>query len=149
MECCQWIESQTQASMPFGRTVATEYYDGPIQGFVECSVCGKVYSFLKLDWDDSQDVRIFSFAPLGILMDKLIHQLESNLSQRGTLFLASNLSGTTEELVRVLLGSRPTRIVAVEGWPGRCLASKKASALNMGGRADWFQFLGIRKNDEG
>lgn len=61
--CCHQIVGEVRAiASPFVRLIATDYYDGPTQGVVECGSCGTLYAFHKIDWDDGQDVRIFSLA---------------------------------------------------------------------------------------
>ena len=62
--CCRSLPRDARSvPSPFVRLVAVGYYDGPTHGLVECGGCGRLYAFCKLDWDDGQDVRIFSLAP--------------------------------------------------------------------------------------
>src|SRR4051794_30325307 len=72
--CCRFlIGVMHQVLSPFGRLRATGYYDGPTEGLVECGTCKTTYSFHKLDWDDQQDVRIFSLSPIvGRAIDDLV-----------------------------------------------------------------------------
>lgn len=64
--CCRHIIGEVRdIPSPFDRLVATGYYDGPTDGLVECGTCGRLYAFEKIDWDDGQNLRIFSLAPVG------------------------------------------------------------------------------------
>jgi len=62
--CCRQVIGELQSvPSPFVRLVSTGYYDGPTDGLVECGACRTLYVFHKLDWDDGQDLRVFSLAP--------------------------------------------------------------------------------------
>jgi hypothetical protein len=64
VQCCRSIVGLVrQVASPFSRLIATGFYDGPTNGLVECSTCKMTYSFERLDWDDQQDLRVFSLAP--------------------------------------------------------------------------------------
>ena len=63
--CCRMIVGRMrEIPSPFLRLIATGYYDGPTDGFVECSICSAVYAFHKLDWDENQNLRVFSMSPV-------------------------------------------------------------------------------------
>ena len=74
--CCRFLVGVVRrVPSPFARLVATGYYDGPTEGLVECGTCGTTYSFHKLDWDDQQDLRVFSLAPLAPLASQGLEDL--------------------------------------------------------------------------
>jgi len=75
MKCCKLLAGCVMERVPFERTIASGFYDGRTDGFTECSQCKKAYSFRKLDWDDSQNVRIFGFAPLESELDAIAARL--------------------------------------------------------------------------
>lgn len=63
--CCRLITGNVRdVRSPFSRLIAVGYYDGPTDGVVECGWCKATYWFEKLDWDDWQNVRVFSIAPV-------------------------------------------------------------------------------------
>ena len=72
--CCRFLIGVVRlVSSPFTRLIATGYYDGPTEGLIECGTCRTTYSFHKLDWDDQQDVRVFSISPImGRGLEELI-----------------------------------------------------------------------------
>jgi hypothetical protein len=56
-------DEQRNVDSPFDKLLVTGFYDGPTEGFAHSS--DKVlYFFRLLDWDDGQDLRIFSIASL-------------------------------------------------------------------------------------
>ena len=64
-KCCRLLFGDLRRVVsPFVRLIATDYYDGPTEGIIECGACSRVYSFRKLDWDQGQDVRIFALSPI-------------------------------------------------------------------------------------
>lgn len=123
---------------PFSRLVATGYYDGPTAGVVECDACKTVYSFHKLDWDDQQDVRVFSLSPIvGARLDDLVRAPGASqpkwpawvlFAVGGTADLAAHvdeLRGSaspeefivaTEDLLRRLEVWRPVGLGTHEDW---------------------------------
>lgn len=46
------------------KLIMTDYYDGPTAGLLKCELCGRVYKFLMVDWDDRQEVRIHALTPM-------------------------------------------------------------------------------------
>jgi hypothetical protein len=62
--CCQQLEAFPGAKSPFSKIIALDFYDGPTSGITQCEICSSVYRFVMLDWDDDQEVRIFSLVPL-------------------------------------------------------------------------------------
>jgi len=133
-------------SLPFRRTIATGFYDGPTEGFAECSECKQAYSFRKLDWDDLQDVRIIGFAPLQISLDAIAGRLKINELTTQAVPLVPPLSDPLETFVKELLDSHPNYVAAVEaGWPGSSSVWRDIRGLDLQSVSDWFSFLGISK----
>lgn len=63
-DCCRQLIGELRSiQSPFARLLATGYYDGPTDGIVECGECQTLYAFHKIDWDEGQDLRVFSLAP--------------------------------------------------------------------------------------
>jgi hypothetical protein len=81
--CCRFIIGQVRnISSPFARLLATDYYDGPTAGLVQCGTCRTSYAFAKLDWDDQQDMRVFSLSPIRDLNLELIATPFQDVSPR-------------------------------------------------------------------
>lgn len=47
---------------PFAKIIATHYYDGPTEGFLEHRVWGEACVFRLLDWDRETDLRVYEIA---------------------------------------------------------------------------------------
>jgi hypothetical protein len=135
-------------SLPFRRTIATGFYDGPTQGFTECSKCKRAYSFRKLDWDDLQDVRITGFGPLQIDLDAIVARLKIKESGDERLPLVPVLSGPLDRFVEELLSHHPWYVAALrEGWPGRSSVWRDIRTLDLESVSDWFSFLGVPRGN--
>lgn len=131
----------------FSRSIITDYYDGPIEGFTECSECRQTYSFRKLDWDELQDVRIFAFSPIDVNLDAIASRLALRMSKVG-FQVVPPLEETNERFVKELFAKLPTWIAAIEGWPGQSSAWCKISEHDLENVDDWFSFLGIKKRKQ-
>ena len=146
MKCCKLLVDGAMESLPFGRTIGTGFYDGPIEGFTECSACKQAYSFRTLDWDDLQDVRITAFAPLQISMDEIAIRLKLSKPAGNRVPIVPPLSGPLEMFVKGLLASHPNHVAAVSnGWPGQSSVWRNIRELDFENIRDWFSFLGIVK----
>ena len=146
MTCCRILTDAAGEDWPFGRTLATGYYDGPFEGFTECTTCGRAYSFRKLDWGDGQDVRVFSFAPLAISLRDIAARLLPNADAQATFMLVPPLPAAEDNFCEQLLAQRPTHVVACQGWPGRALSCRDATKLDLDSVSDWFAFLGLSRS---
>ncbi len=62
--CCRQLPTARPAASPFGEVICLDYYDGPVSGITRCTVCETAYVFRLLEWDQGQDVRVFSLAAL-------------------------------------------------------------------------------------
>lgn len=146
MNCCKSLVDGVMELLPFGQTIATGFYDGPTEGFTECSICKQAYSFRKLDWNDLQDVRIFGFAPLEISLEAFATRLKIRGPAGPRIPLLPPLSDPLEKLVKELLASHPSYVAVVSGgWPGRSSVWRDIRGLDLESVRDWFSFLGIAK----
>ncbi|MBI2374006.1 MAG: hypothetical protein HYV07_08410 [Deltaproteobacteria bacterium] len=132
---------------PFARLVATGYYDGPIDGLVECATCSTIYSFRKLDWDNQQDTRIFSLSPIpGHSIDEFTAGGVAPtwpawvLADRETEAVASGV----DEMRRA--ASPEEFIVATEDLLGTIEAWRPVGLI---GDVDWFSELGLDREGSG
>jgi hypothetical protein len=145
MKCCTLLTNGTQGNLPFDRVIATGYYDGPIEGFTECSKCRRTYSFRKLDWDALQDVRVFSFAHLPVALDTIVDRLLPPEKHGSRFILISSLSAADEDFVQDLLRQPASYVGAFRDWLGPPSGWRNVAGLDLREINDWFTFLGIPK----
>jgi hypothetical protein len=65
--CCKAIPgaaSQDVAGSMIEQALITEYYDGAISGFIQCSSYSSLFSFVTLDWSQSHWVRVIALSRL-------------------------------------------------------------------------------------
>ena len=153
-QCCASRSSTRDVASPFRRLIATGYYDGPTEGFVECGTCGTVFAFRTLDWDGGQDVRIFALRELSAAtMDSLVTRIgnETGDQPRWPVWVVpppkerSPVASEGHESVRegrhLILAARDlTRTILV--WASGDNASRDEET-----RVDWFKELGLPRSD--
>jgi hypothetical protein len=145
MKCCKLMNDGVAETLPFERTIATGYYDGPTDGFTECFQCNQVYSFRKLDWDDAQDVRVFGLSPLGVNLESIATRLGVKLQPSSRMPLVPPLDELKDRLVNELFSQPPILAVVVEEWPGQSSFWRDISGMDLSSVTDWFSILGIPK----
>ncbi len=146
MKCCKLLADGVMEFLPFRRTIATGFYDGPTEGFTECSECKQAYFFRKLDWDALQDVRITGFGPLQMSLDTIARRLKLKQLSNSPLLLVPPLSDSLEAFVKELLANHPSRVAAVTGaWPGRSSVWREVRGRDLQSVSDWLLFLGVSK----
>ncbi|MBI4854577.1 MAG: hypothetical protein HY819_22490 [Acidobacteria bacterium] len=64
MECCKQLTKSPNSPSPFFRIIVLDYYDGAKAGILQCQICSSVYKFDMIDWDEHQDIRIFTLSEL-------------------------------------------------------------------------------------
>jgi hypothetical protein len=112
--CCRHlIGIRRQQKSPFARIIATGFYDGPTGGLIECDSCKTVYSFGKLDWDDQQDMRVFSLAPVpAVRFDVLVPSvLASDAKWPVWVLIEKGLSTVSETVSRLQSSADPIEFV--------------------------------------
>jgi len=65
IQCCRLIPdapSGCGADQFLNHMLVTEYYDGPISGFLRCETCSSVYFFTTVAWSRSSFVRVIALA---------------------------------------------------------------------------------------
>lgn len=144
--CCRVLVGDLRdVESPFSRLVAVGFYDGPTEGLIECGTCGTVFSFRKLDWDDQQDIRVFSLSPVAnVDLDDLADAPAGSTPKWPCWVLTEEVassSGARVESARATEG--PVEfIVATEDL----LHSLKVWRRAGGGLPiDWFTHLGLER----
>jgi len=142
--CCRFLIGVVRrVPSPFVRLLATGYYDGPTEGLVECGTCGTTYSFHKLDWDDQQDLRIFSLSPVGgRRLEDLAHAPSAPPPRWPNWVLADEGSADFAANVDELRGSASPEefIVATEDLLREFAIWRP---VGLGVQRDWFSELGL------
>lgn len=138
---CAHIEAAAAVPWsPFSRMLITNYYDGPIEGFVECHTCGRLYAFRKLAWDEDQDLRIFGLAPLDDDYDTVCTLLGAQGDSK-TAAIVPPLQGLPEKHAERLLATSMRYVVTAYRLNGELLAVRNFPQTEpVGG---WIAWLGI------
>ena len=140
----------TQQNVPswFSRMLVLGYYDGPTEGIAECRE-GHVAVLRMVDWDDRQDVRVFSVCELPSApfneLERLVAETEN---PTWPVFLPRvPLSDAGECAVQGLLdkAQRPEYVVACESPVGTVVASSAYPEGVEPDRHDWFSGLDIER----
>lgn len=145
MKCCKLLVDGQFETLPFLRVIAVGYYDGPTEGFTECSQCGQAYTFRLLDWDNLQDLRVFAYSPLAINLSAIGDRLLVLPDGHASLSIVPPLEEDEEKFVKTLLNQNATRVAAFEGWPGRSSIWRDVTGVDLTNPRDWFSFLGIKQ----
>lgn len=144
--CCRFlIGTVSRVPSPFSRVVAVGYYDGPTSGVVECGVCATLYRFEKLDWDDEQDVRIFSLSPVrGRSISELTQDSGGVVPSWPVWVLGGAATEDAARLVEeISAAADPVEfIVATENLLGTIEVWRP---VGLAGDVDWFSELGIER----
>jgi hypothetical protein len=143
MTCCRLLLRGQFETLPFRRVIATGFYDGPTEGFTECSRCGQAFSFHMLDWDDIQDVRVFAFCPISMSLDAVSERLRTPLTADAEFSLVAPLGEDDGLFVRELMTRPATRVAAFRGWPAESATCRDISRTDIGQIGDWFSFLDL------
>ena len=145
--CCRFtIGVVRDVPSPFSRIVATGFYDGPTDGLVECGACRSIYVFEKLDWDDQQDIRVFSLSP--VVCDELDGLMESVVVYGGILPIwvvpADVPADFRRRLEVVMRSAAPAEFVVA----GQSLLRKLEvwRPIGMGNTIDWFSELSLDRS---
>jgi hypothetical protein len=141
-----------QGHCPFGQTVVLGYYDGPTAGLTRCPECARAYRFDLLDWDDEQDVRIFSIAPVPLdAFDAVLKACPQSAEPKQAIWVPrwefaseSQQEAANAAIERALNRAEPVEAaVAVADGLGRILAERRIGATDLAEVKDWFEFLGL------
>lgn len=147
------------------KMIILDYYDGPVSGVAECEQDGQAYCFDMLDWDDQQDVRIFSLAPLASeSFNRVVHLCSRQEEPRWPLwvptrpedFPASEAEKFWFAIAETLKDAGPPEwIVAWRDFGEGFLSIRNITQedkLTLDGwfarlepSRDWFAFLGLKK----
>lgn len=151
--CCKQLASVTDSASPFSVVVALGYYDGPTSGVAECAQCKLAYRFDMLDWDEGQDIRIYSLAPLPPdSWDNLTKLLPDSL-RPGSVWVPNWIfestakeTETQQKIDRILEGAGPIQLViASDGLTKSVPRARQVGAQDLIAGRDWFSFLGLQK----
>lgn len=145
--CCRsLIGSLARVPSPFSRLVATGYYDGPTEGLLECGTCATIYSFKMLDWDHSQDLRVFALSPVsGHTLQEVERGAVAAVTPHWPVWVLAGPA--TDKIAAVVEQIRSTAapeefVVATTNLLGSIEAWRP---VGLKGPVDWFRELGLTR----
>jgi len=128
--CCQNLRGIGYIESPF-KVITSAYYDGPTSGIAQCQSCSAEYSFVMVDWDDNQDVRIHAFAPLpsGSFM-----RVENILARYEPTEWPND-----KEIEEILeMAGEVTMVVALSQYGNRVFGARTLAERDLRNIRDWF-----------
>jgi hypothetical protein len=147
MICCkELVTKSSNLVSPFRRMLSTGYYDGPTEGFMECYICKETYVFSKLDWDDEQDIRIFSIAPVNMSWSEIIDNTVPEHNLNCTFAIVPFLIGKYKSFVDDRLSLPTAQIAAAYDLQKEFLFWQLYTGEKHINEIDWFSRLGIPRN---
>jgi hypothetical protein len=133
---------------PVTHVLALGYYDGPTEGLMRCGAEGPTFVFRILAWEaDTQDLRIFSLAPLPAAAWAQLVEAYSLLEKpRWPVWVPSWYEEMKQPVETALRqASPPESVIATDDLLGEILAAKAVTPKNLTEVADWGSFLGLNK----
>jgi hypothetical protein len=164
--CCQNLEALSNSDSPFTKIIASDFYDGPTGGILQCETCQTVYQFDMLDWDDHHQVRVFRLRVLPeSSWEKSLQALEkAEPPPRWQVWVPCKWPSddareeANRKLSKILAQAKPAELlVAWLGYGERILAARKFSPKDLDMEPawltvddkskfrDWFPLLGLSK----
>ncbi len=163
--CCRNLEGQPNGKSPFQKMIIEGFYDGPTSGLVQCEVCSASYRFLMVDWDDRQDVRVLSLAPLPVQSFDRVVSIISEVEPVPWPMLypwripSDDLREFVEVRIKEIVDKAgpPTIVAACSRYGDTILAAKGLDENDLKdvqdwfypegpkGERDWFSFLGLNR----
>lgn len=144
--CCRQLIGELRlVTSPFVRLIATEYYDGPVDGLVQCESCGLIYEFHKLDWDNGQDLRVFSLAPTRVALDAF-DALFTRADSATVLLTADRVEGADIGVRRAIEAAGVVEFVVASRDLLKRIEVWRPAGVPQG--IDWFEELGLSRAAE-
>lgn len=147
------LHQTTHFPSPITRVLALGYYDGPVNGLLQCGPNGPHYKFDLLTWDiKTQDLRIFSLAQLpSAAWQQLTEAYERFWEPRWPIwcplwqFPTEVDRNATERLTKDVLdqAESPTWVIAATDLLGEIQAAKATNENEIRRVTDWCMFLGL------
>jgi hypothetical protein len=97
-----------------------------------------------LDWNSSQDLRIFALSRVDVPLDVITKRLMRDAKTEKFL-LVPPLSSELNEFLKNLISEVPCRVAAIRDWPGYVEAARDVAGVRLENVPDWFSFLGIQR----
>lgn len=145
--CCQELEAFSNIKSPFSKIIALGFYDGPTSGIAQCEICSTPYKFVMLDWDDNQEVRIFSLAPITLpAWNQMVNLLSKHESPKWPVWfprwefpseiVRDNVDSETDKILAS--AGIPELVIASNRYGDQILAAKKLAYEDLEYVKDWF-----------
>jgi hypothetical protein len=79
--------------------VVLDYFDGETEGLLQCGICGRRYYFSLIDWDEHQDMRIFSIHAVDrAIFEAVAAELSATYGRRNARYWVPNNPSISEAL---------------------------------------------------
>lgn len=152
--CSQNFPSLKNFKSPFSKAIVFSYYDGPTSGIVDCCDNLTSYKFEMLEWDATQDIRIFTLAEMPpksfVFVTETLSQWEKPklpLWVPVWEFESNVIKEKIEaEIDNILKETSPPQIVvATVNILDEILSAKKISPTDINSTRNWFSFLNLEK----
>ena len=168
--CCKnipSIASRDVANSIIEHMLITEYYDGPLSGFIQCPTCLSVYHFVTLDWGQSHFTRViglssvpsdsmarltsfFSEVPSrSQWIPELLRKARDRDLDRIEAFLSEILTQAEPPSIVIAWTISSNRLLAARKVsnpaPGQCISISDLPISEMRNTYDWFGDLGLAR----
>lgn len=152
--CCSKLPALTNAKSPFSKLIAFGYYDGPTSGVLQCDICTKAYKFEMLDWDEDQDVRIFSLSILpNLAFAKIVEVCQHCENPKWPVwvpiwqFPSEESQNKAEIEIEAILNTamKPQIIVIAKNLTEEIIAARRMEENANKEVPDWFSLVGLSK----
>ncbi len=141
---------------PFARILGLAYYDGVTSGVAESATSSACYRLMMLDelpdWDEGNDIRIFSLAllPAGSL-DRIVEVCPDREHARWPVWVPSwrfdseSAQQSAEREVQSVLDNAapPHMVIATDAGLRTIMASRQVTEEDLAKVSDWLAFLGL------
>lgn len=145
MICCKEIAQEGIIDSPFYRILATGYYDGPTEGFIECSICKGTYVFRMLDWDDEQDMRIYAMALIDANLKEINLKIMQQEEMSSSVVIVPPLTDVRKEMVDSFFSVPFSRIAVAYDLQKELLIWKEIVNKEFAKGVDWFSRLNLAR----
>jgi hypothetical protein len=138
--------SSRNSESPFSLMIIFDYYDGAKAGLITSDQLEEHYRFEFLDWDDGQDVRIFSLAHLPENIFKEIFKLLSETEEpKYPFWMPAPLDAEADAKLDTLLeqADEPEIAIASTDLLENIIAFRSVTSQELQAVTNWFEFLNL------
>jgi hypothetical protein len=155
--CCRSLSQFPKGPSPFDRAIVLGWYDGPIEGFVRCSSCNRIFRFVMLDsLDEDREIRIYSLAPVANdSWDRLVTALSPFMAPNWPMWTPLWKFPTEADRIAVdrvvdeliAQADPPEYVVIAPGLLDEFHKAKPVSSIEAQHVHDWVSWMGLARAD--